>query len=198
MIVEKEDIEIFWNWFHSVSSKLYINSKDADILKLLDQKVTELGPFEWEIGPIDETLLYLAISPNLDSELLKATTELVKQAPVCKRWIFFAAKPFKPYSPILNLTNEYGRAISIDISNWTYVLFSFEDGTFDIDVKIDPINGNKETQNLALDIIMANILGEEKYMTLFKNVNIVNHFGDDENKATPIKHLNEHIVKVLN
>lgn len=96
------------------------------------------------------------------------------------------------------MLNENGKSISIDISNWLYVLFLFEDGTFDIDLKITSIDGNNETQKIAVDIVLTSLLGEERFMTLIKNIQIVNDFGENESSATQLKFIRQHIDRVTN
>lgn len=198
MFIEPKNVTSFWHWFESISNELYTDSSNTKILQQLDNRVTAMGPFDWELGPVDDRLLYLAISPNLNAELLKATTKIISLAPSCEGWWFLYAKPKKEYSPILNLVNEIGRSISIDISTWMYVLYYFEDGTFDIDIRLNSIEGSAETQKLAIDIALTNLLGEERYMTLFKGIKIVTDFGENENRATLIRHISDHVDKVLN
>lgn len=141
MNLNNHQIISFWQWFTSTSQPLYQNIKDEDILAELDQKVQALGPFDWEVGPVDDTLLYLAISPNLDEDLLKATCEIISYAPSCEGWSFLNAKPKKEYTPIINMAYENGKKISIDIGTWSYILFHFDDDTFDIDIRISAVEG---------------------------------------------------------
>lgn len=63
------EIASFWKWFESVSNDLYLNVKNVDIISELDKKVKMLGPFDWEIGPVDYNVLYLAISPRLNENI---------------------------------------------------------------------------------------------------------------------------------
>jgi hypothetical protein len=51
---------------------------------------------------------------------------------------------------------------------------------------------------LAVDIALTNLLGEERFITLIKSVQIVNEFGENEGKATPLRRLYEHINGILN
>ena len=187
----------FWEWFKSISDALHADMKNSDILKVLDNRIKEIGPFDWEIGPLNETVLYLAISPCLNQELMKKTIEIVGNAPSCPGWTFLYAKPSKGYSPTFNMINEYGRAIEVNTSTWMYVLFYFDDGTLDIDVKISTVHGDVKTEALAVEIALTNIIGEEKFIKLLKNVRIVNDFGSDEFNATSIKYLSNHLDKIL-
>jgi hypothetical protein len=193
----KSSIRSFWRWFESISMALFENVNDPDILRELDQKIKVLGPFDWEIGSIEKNVLYLAISPNLNEDLLRETTEIVGYAPLCEGWLFLHVKPRKEYLPTFTVFNEKQKRISIDIGSWSYVLFKFEDGTFDIDIKINSIDGNSETQKLAIDIALTNLLGEERFINCIKNINIVNEFEENENKTTQLRYINEHLDKLL-
>jgi len=57
------------------------------------------------------------------------------------------------------------------------------------------IRFHRKQKTLALDIVLTNILGEEDYMHLVQHVKIVDHF-EDPGKATPIKHLHNHITNI--
>ena len=75
-------------------------------------------------------------------------------------------------------------------------MYYFEDGTFDIDIKITNLGDEHKTKELATDIALTNILGEEKYMNLIKNVKIVDDFND-ATKSTPLVHLDNHLIGIL-
>jgi hypothetical protein len=187
----------FWKWFESVSDALFQNNENFGILSELDTKVKTLGPFDWEVGPVDDNLIYLAISPRLNEEYLTITKEIVSYAPSCKGWWILYAKPRKEYAPVFNMVNENGKSILVDISVWEYVLFLFEDGTFDIDLRISTIDGNLETKNLAVDVVLTSLMGEERFMALIKNIRIVDNFGENEKQAIKLKQINEHIEKIV-
>ena len=142
-------------------------------------------------------MLYLAISPRLNEEYLAITKEIVNYAPSCKCWWLLHAKPKKEYAPVFNMVNENGKSILVDISDWEYVLFLFEDGTFDIDICISSIEGNLETKNLAVDVALTGLMGEERFMTLIKNIRIVDNFRENKKHATKLKQINEHIEKLV-
>lgn len=64
--------------------------------------------------------------------------------------------------------------------------------------KYNSIDGNSETKKLAIEIALTNLLGEERFITCIKNINIVNEFEENENKATQLRYINEHLDKLLN
>jgi hypothetical protein len=162
----------FWEWFKSRSNQLFDDPTNADIILDLDRQIQSLGPFDWEIGPFNEEFMYLAISPNLDPKLLAITRLIVKSAPKVKNWVFYDSKPQKPYISQWHMLNDVGKPILIDTSFWKYVLYKFQDGTFDIEVNVVSIDGNEQTRLLAVEIAMANILGEHTFLTLVKNVSV--------------------------
>jgi len=187
----------FWKWFKSIANELISNPNNSDLLNKLDEFVLSIGPFDWEIGPMDKSLKFLAISPNLNEDFLSITRQIISLAPECEGWIFLPAKPAKGLQEVFKMYNESGKLITVDTSQWQYVLYKFDDGTFDMDIKGCEIEGNLDYSYLAVDIGLTNLLGEEKYMKLIKNIKIVKKFQDtDKNKATPFKYLDKHLGNV--
>lgn len=118
------------------------------------------------MGPVNDELMFFAISPNLDVELLSVTKEIVSYAPACKNWTFLSSKPRKEYTPEWRMTDDRGNWMAVDTSSWSYVLYYFEDGTFDMDLQLSAFDFSQKQKTLALDIVLTNILGEEDYMVL--------------------------------
>lgn len=191
----KYKVDFFWKWFISISEQLLLEYPESRLLFELDQQVKRLGDFDWEIGPFHKSPnLYLAISPNLDLEMFAWTKEIIKGAPVCKGWVFLDAKPKKEYSKLVYLKTNSGYSLTIDISNWVYSLLYFEeDNSFDIDIYIDTAQKKTVIDHLAADIILTNILGEEIYMSFFKNVQILELSSIDAQLMTPLTSLEEHV-----
>ena len=194
-ILNESQIQKFWAWFQSVSVQLYNDCVNKRVIENLDANIKKLGLFDWEIGPYN-TKLYLAISPNLNPQLLDNTKQIIAYAPKSEDWVFLSSKPPKNYYPILNLVNEFGNSISINIDSWRYILYHFDNDTFDMDVVTEEIHGNVSTKKLAIDIVLTNILGEEKYISLIKNIYTLDCF-DESNNSSEFKFLNEHINKIL-
>ena len=191
-------IENFWKWFDANSARLLKYSTDKHVGDEITRQLEELGIGDWEIGPWEEGLFFFAISPNLNEDKLKKTKEIVAQAPVCQGWHFLSSKPPKKWKGIWKMNNEYGQEILINSSNWQYILYRFEDDTFDADIVLADIKGNEEIQNLAVDIALTGYLGEESFMNLIKNIKIVNKFDmQSESKASFLKYINKHIESVL-
>jgi hypothetical protein len=186
-----------WNWFTSISNKLFLNPTDPDLIHTLDGYISGLGPFDWEIGPYDKSALYLAISPNLKEGLLKETKAIIGLSPACEGWSFLFSKPAKEWIGTWEMLNEAGETIVVNADRWAYVLYQFEDNTFDMDVKIDSVKGDFNTCQLAVDIALTNVLGEEMYMDAIKNVSIENveHLEEGGSRSL-VKNLKEHMLQL--
>ncbi|WP_183573929.1 hypothetical protein HDF18_08700 [Mucilaginibacter sp. X5P1] len=187
----------FWDWFKSVSNDLILNPTRNDLTIQIDNHISQLGHFDWEIGPWDENSFYFAISPNLDPNKLNLTHQIIEHAPKCKGWHFLASKPPKEWQGIWKMKNEKGTEIWINSNNWKYILYAFEDKTFDMDIMIDDINGNDDTINMAIDIALTGFIGEEKFMNLIKNISIISCDEEFSEKATSIKYIAKHIESIL-
>ncbi|MGZ3829814.1 MAG: hypothetical protein ACXVAY_12905 [Mucilaginibacter sp.] len=192
MIVE------FWDWFKSISNSLLQNPTNADLVHQIDNKVSEFGVFDWEIGPWEPEIFYFAISPNLNESKLKLTREFIKYAPVCVGWHFLPSKPVKKeWQGIWKMKNQIGSEILIDTHNWKYILYETENRAFYMDIRIDNnIDGGIDTVNTAIEIVLTGYLGEEMFMEFIKNIRIVKSFGEDQDKATLIKHIKKHLESI--
>jgi hypothetical protein len=92
------------------------------------------------------------------------------------------------------MKNELGMNITIDTSAWQYILYHFDDGTFAIDIKITELDGNREIQQNAVSIALTGYLGEENFMWLISDIQIVDDFEEEvKRKATALKHIKNHI-----
>ena len=206
MLIDYDKVKQFWKWFISVSDELSKSSEDDRLLKQLDGFVSTIGQdLDWEIGPVelemnikDDAKSYLAISPCLNEELLSKTREIIARAPDCKGWAFFPSKPVKGWTGSWNMLNELDRVISIDANEWKYILYQFDDATFDMDIWVNNVDGNLTTKYIAVDVVITNLLGEERFMNEIKNISIIK--GDDLNTQhnwSLLKNLDKHLNALL-
>jgi hypothetical protein len=193
------EINKFWTWFKSISVDLLANPTDNSLVTQLDNRVSILGHFDWEIGPWGENLYYFTISPNLNITRLELTQQMIDSAPQCEGWHFLPSKPPKvDWKGIWKMKNEVGKEILIDTNNWKYILYKFDDGTFDADIKINNIDGDEDTQNLAVDIAITGYIGEENFIRLINHINIVDQFEEDtKSNSSLLKHIKKHIERVM-
>ncbi len=186
----------FWGWFKTVADDLLLDPTNALLVSQLDNRVSQLGRFDWEIGPFEKGVSYFAISPNLNADRLEITRQIMNLSPECEGWKFLPSKPPKDWQGIWKMKNDSGEEILINSDNWKYVLYQFEDKDFDMDIMIDDIDGNTDTYFMAIDIALTGYLGEENFMHLIKNVKIVSEF-EDPGKATLLKHIKKHIESII-
>jgi hypothetical protein len=188
----------FWKWFESISDELLLNPNREDLISQIDVHINQLGAFDWEIGPLSKITSYFAISPNLDYDKLQYTRQIIANAPHCIGWQFFPSKPPKEWDGIWKMKNEFGKRILINSSNWEYILYQFEDRTFDIDILIDYVDGDLQTCYLAIDIALTGYLGEEEFMRLIKNIKILTELTDElADKLTRLKFLKKQIKQII-
>ena len=122
---------------------------------------------------------------------------MISLAPVVDGWEFIAGKPKKnEILPWLMLDDS--REITVDPSIWRFILYKFKDNTFDIDVKLNDLNGSLDFQYLAVSILLTNALGEKEFMKWIKGINIVTEFeGGNEAKSIPVKEIYKVISKYI-
>jgi hypothetical protein len=188
----------FWNWFKSISENLLHEPTKADLLSQIDSRINKFGRFDWEIGPWKDNTYYFTISPNLDVSKLEFTREFIENAPQCAGWHFLSSKPPKTdWQGKWKMTNEIGKEIWIESSNWEYILYEFEDKTFDMDILINGIDGDSNTVNSAIDIALTGYLGEETFMRLIKYIKVVSSFDEGySNKASSLQHILKHTESI--
>jgi hypothetical protein len=194
MSFNPDKITEFWNWFTSISTELLNHNTNQRLINQLDDHVKELGPVDWEIGPWADDLQFLAISPNLKIDILPFTQQIIALAPHCPGWHFLPSKPPKEWSGSWYMKNELGMRIKVNTDAWQYILYQFDDNTFAIDIKTTEIDGNQETQNLAVDIALTGCLGEEYFRLMISDVQIIDEFEEAvKSKATLLKNIKNHI-----
>ncbi|MEO7214056.1 hypothetical protein [Mucilaginibacter sp.] len=197
MLFDDTLIKDFWQWFESVSKDLLNYADNKKIIDELDVRTAQLGRFDWEIGPLGEAT-YFAISPNLNPEKLMLTQKIIDLAPTLSQWIFLPSKPAKhDWKGIFKMKNQWGKEILVDCSSWQYILYQFEDNTFDADVLISGVDGDNDTRNMAVDIAITGYLGEEYFLQTIQNVKVLESFYPQNfGTATSLQHLKKHIESV--
>lgn len=173
-------VKKFWGDFSLISQEIIKNPEDEDNIEKLDQLVNELGKYDWEYGPSNKAEYYFCLSPNLDENLLSEVESIVANSPKIENWEIIACKPRK-IEPLMkwNMFNENDIEITINTNEWRCVLYKFPDNTYDLDVKLNNVDGNEDTQYLAVDIHLTNIIGEKDYMKFIKNISLVSEFSSE-------------------
>jgi len=204
MIIDYDKIRFFWEWFTSVSEELLKKGDNSAFIERIDHFITSLDErLDWEIGPVEGELAlnykaeqYLCISPCLNTDRLYLTKEIISYAPTHASWLFLSVKPAKGWIPRWTMLNELDKVIPIDSTHWKYVLYLFDDGTYDMDVWIDQVDGNSDTQLSAVEIAVTNLLGEERFMRSIKNIQLISDINDANKRWSKLENLKVHLDKL--
>jgi hypothetical protein len=193
------EIRDFWQWFSANCEKIAIDFENSNLLDELDNRITSLGDFTWEIGPGKIKSCALVISPGGDVELLKKTKEVVKNALECKDWEYYYAKPPKEWDLTFDYETQNGKTILVDASGWEYVLLKYEDGMFEIIIKDFTLcQLDDDEKQIVAEIVLDGVLGEELRMERIFAIEIVDDFAPQyQDKSTNIKKLESHLKSLM-
>jgi hypothetical protein len=188
-IMQDKDILDFWRWFLENKDKLESDSYDPTTLHQLDKTISNWD-LNWEIGPGQSKENSLTISPKGSYVLLPLTEQIISKAPALDKWQFFSTKQPKTNWHLLEL---YQDNISVNASEWKYVLLKYEDEKIEVLIKADNLlKYDKETKELIVEIVLMNLLGERMFMERVDYFDVVNDF-DSEDGITKIKYLPKHL-----
>jgi hypothetical protein len=182
----------FWKWFGENSNRLDSANFDRDLIKELDDTVKNWG-LTWEIGPGLIKEHSLTISPNGNKNLLDQTNYIIDKAPMFDDWEFYGSKQAKENWGKAKLID---RGFEFEATNWTYVLLKYPDDKIEIMVKADNLKSlDTNSKAIAVDLVLTNLLGEERKMSEIDFVDIVNEF-DKGYGITEIQFLPDHLSKM--
>jgi hypothetical protein len=191
-------IRQFWEWFSQNCHDFGVSFDNTILLSELDDWISRLGNFSWEIGPGKTKENALVISPNGDIELLQETKEIVKSARDCNGWEYYYAKPPKEWELIFDFETTDETMIEVNASEWQYCLIKYEDGMFEIIIRATDLNGLHDTDKLtAAEITLDGVLGEELRMQTICEIDVVEEFEETyQKKASNIKNLPDHLKAI--
>jgi hypothetical protein len=191
-------IRQFWEWFSQNCHDFGVDFDNTILLSELDDWISRLGNFSWEIGPGKVKENALVISPNGDIELLQETKEIVQGAQDCTGWEYYYAKPPKEWELLFDFETTDETLIEVNASEWQYSLLKYEDGMFEIIIRAPNLNGLDDTDKLtAAEITLDGVLGEELRMQAICAIDVVEEFEEIyQNKASNIKSLLDHLKAV--
>jgi hypothetical protein len=190
-------IDNFWKWFSSIAAELSVDYENITILDELDQRISNLGEFSWEIGPGVNEPNCLVISPNGDLDQLEKTKYIVSQAPKIKNWELFYSKQPKQWDFVFEI--EVNNKIeTIDASQWKYTLFKYPDQIFDILIESPQLNQFNEDDKIFIsEIALDGTIGEESRITFIDNIEVVVDAGDYKSQLTQFIKLKDHLESLL-
>lgn len=184
----------FWQWFSAAAGRIDKDPSNDSIIREIDERVSAIGPFSWEIGPGVAKKWFFCISPNRDAELHTAAKRVIAAAPNFEDWEFYAAKPPKNWDHQFSMVYK-GRQLSIDASDWKYVLHQYPDRVVDITMYVRKIPSiPDDVLPLVADIVAEGILGEQLMMSCVNDVEAVADSAVDLSpSASPIRDLLAHV-----
>lgn len=166
----------FWNWFGKQADAIASEPENSGLLGELDRRVSALDSrLSWEIGPGLAKPWQLVLSPNLDRELRKFASSVVSAAPALEQWEFYAARQPKDWDYRVDLyRDDRAENISVDASNWTFVLLKYPDGIREILMKASGLpDMNDDDRRQAAAITLVSILGEDVVMDVIDEFDLV-------------------------
>ncbi len=190
--ISKNDILQFWTWFSENSNKLEIENLDSEIVAQFDDKIAA-WKLTWEIGPGKTKTNSLCISPGGNLSLIGDTKEIISCAPKLLDWEF---EYYKQAKVSWSKVYTYDKDLSIDASDWTYVLLEYANGKLELILKAENLSGlDKQTTHAVVDIVLTNLLGEKSHMEGLSFMEIVHEFDDPVHlvKAGPLANLPAHL-----
>ncbi len=198
-IASTEDtVDAFWIWFRETGCQLANDFENSALLEELDEQVSKLGQFGWELGPGTNKANALVLSPDGDPELLKLTRSIIAQAPELKDWEFHHAKPPKQWDLKLSLQGSEGEPVWVDARKWRYALLKFPDDLFDIVIVAPDLSSHDESvQYAAACVVLDGVLGEERRLERIANIEVLVEAPPDlESKLSSIADLDDHMTNL--
>jgi hypothetical protein len=183
VVQDMEQINAFWAWFKE-NERRVLDAYDSEAigdeidahLKKIDAR---LG---WEIGPTDDSRVYLAISPNLDCELVTVARNILGVSCQSNCWEFFLGRQRKPWSDIIQIMKTECRprkAATYDLSKWRFVAFRLPDSGL-VDVVFECGEACFEDENIEeLGMILIScLIGEMTVMEKVDSIEVVHELEE--------------------
>jgi hypothetical protein len=190
----------FWDWFSSNCHKFGDNFENFELLNELDIQVSQLGNFNWEVGPGKVNPNALVISPNGDFELLNQTKKIIANAKECIGWEYYYANPIKEWNLVFDFKLNSGVQIIVDASNWKYILLGYDDGMFSIIIEAPNLSAFiKRDRHTAAEIVLDGVLGEEERMNTICDIEVVEKLDKGyDGRTSDIKNISKHLNSMKN
>jgi hypothetical protein len=164
-------------------------------LQQLDELVTGLGDFAWEVGPGINAENAFTLSPGGNRELFAVTKAIVAAAPNVPEWEFHSAKPAKHWEPRFELHDANGEPFEIDATNWRCVLLEYTDGTHEVLVEAPNLGSlSEDYKRWAAEIALDSLLGEQRRLEVVDEVTVIDELSEKERAgAFPVADIRDRI-----
>lgn len=190
-------VNAFWEELPPLLTKVLGDPENPFLIDHIDAVVRKFWSFDWEYGPSKVKRFYFCLSPGWQEKYIEEIDDIILSAPKLEGWEFKTCKPRKEEILSFFILNERKEEILIQTQKWKCVMYRFKDQTVDLDVMVDEINGDSDTQYYALNIHLTNLLGERNYLRIVKNVKIVSEFSEkDASLAFTVNDLFDHLKRL--
>src|SRR5690606_16530054 len=116
--------------------------------------------FKWLLDNPASNHFTFTISPNNNADLLAISRAAIADAPYLSHWSFFDSIPAKGFHPI-EIYDDQMDIQFVDPKNWKAYLRKQPNHQFELLVKVNEVqNLDPETQEVAVEIIVTNLIGE--------------------------------------
>jgi hypothetical protein len=160
MFTRKQD---FWGWFSQIAHRLAQRLDDPGLDKQLDKALRrEIGDeLSWELGPLEGSECYLAISPQGDRSLLGKAEAFVATAPAIPGWKVLVGRQKKEFVDD-RLPMELPQLGMAEIGRWRFWLEKSEVPSRAMVVVFPAGVETASAQDLVagVEIVMDSLLGE--------------------------------------
>jgi hypothetical protein len=160
--IDESKVREFWDWFASRADDIRDSGENTEVLSMLDMRIRGIDErLSWEIGPGRHEPMLLAISPNLDPDMLPVTKMFVELAPTLDGWEFYSCRQAKQWNYSIELEID-GRMITLDASKWYFVLLRYPDGAHEVLLEGEEFSQMTEDKRWeAAAVALESALGEQ-------------------------------------
>lgn len=176
---QPDNITKFWDWFENnlkIIEDVILgreSEKRNEIIDGLDDHILEFGKIKWMLEQPQENHFELVLSPNGDHDLWKTTRRIIQDAPALGHWTFYHAIPPSVKLEI-DIYDHYMNIQTVDARDWSLRLIPEANGVqrlhLSSDFQVDHLD--PETFQIAVNIILTNLLGEQKLIEKISCVEI--------------------------
>lgn len=174
-------IDAFWEWFTLNRTILEAvvagnhHDKTEYIIQSLDEHILAMGKIKWEVENPSEGAYTFTLSPNSNRELLQITKSTIENSPGFEGWTFYYAKQAN-HEFSLKLYDAEMDIQEVNAENWQVVLIPADTDQFDLLLLADMDYLDEDTEMIAADLMLTNILGEERKINALSGLEIVDEF----------------------
>ncbi len=175
----------FWEWFVQNEALLRPGEIDDAMLVEFEKHLFRIGQFDWEIGPsfhVDGRSCF-ALSPGEDPAVTDSCKGLLAAAPALAGWEFLLFKPPRRWQLKFDIRASVG-VRSVDATLWEFVVYAFDDGTFDVlfkpDASCQGLSQDELMESAEVIPILDGELGEATRRARVVDIEIVEKWGARE------------------